>query len=50
MVLFDEWGGLYEKNGVKIQVNTGTGSNIPVRIGAWPQIDILTLEGCATES
>ena len=50
MFLFDEWGGLYEKNGVKIHVNTGTGSNIPFRIGAWPQIDILTLEGFATKS
>ena len=50
MFLFDEWGGLYEKNGVKIHVNTGTGSNIPFRIGAWPQIDILTLEGFTTKS
>lgn len=44
MFLFDEWGGVYEGNGVKINVNTGTGSNIPFRIGAWPEIDIVTLE------
>lgn len=48
MFLFDEWGGVYEGNGVKINVNTGTGSNIPFRIGAWPEIDIVTLDRPAT--
>ena len=44
MFLFDEWGGVYEGNGVKINVSTGTGSNIPFRIGAWPEIDLVTLD------
>ncbi|MGM9768530.1 MAG: metallophosphoesterase [Candidatus Cryptobacteroides sp.] len=48
MFLFDEWGGVYESNGVKINVCTGTGSNIPFRIGAWPEIDIITLERTAS--
>ena len=44
MFLFDEWGGVYEGNGVRINVSTGTGSNIPFRIGAWPEIDLVTLD------
>lgn len=42
--LFEEWGGLYNKNGKKLFVNTGTGSNIPFRLGAWPEIDIIVLQ------
>lgn len=41
--LFTEWGGLYKENGQYLHVNTGTGSNIPFRLGAWPEITIITL-------
>ena len=42
-LLFSEWGGLYKENGQYLHVNTGTGSNIPFRLGAWPEITIITL-------
>lgn len=41
---YDEWGGLYEdENGRKLYVSTGTGSNVAFRLGAWPEIDVITL-------
>ncbi|MGM9738782.1 MAG: metallophosphoesterase [Candidatus Cryptobacteroides sp.] len=46
MFLFDEWGGLYSGNNNRLYVNTGTGGNIPFRIGAWPEIDIIELRKC----
>ena len=42
-LLFTEWGGLYQENNQYLHVNTGTGSNIPFRLGAWPEITIITL-------
>jgi predicted MPP superfamily phosphohydrolase len=42
-LLFSEWGGLYKENNQYLHVNTGTGSNIPFRLGAWPEITIITL-------
>ena len=42
-MLFSEWGGLYKENNQYLHVNTGTGSNIPFRLGAWPEITIITL-------
>lgn len=47
MWLFDEWGGLYEEDGRKLFVSTGSGGNIPFRFGAWPEVDIITLRKCA---
>lgn len=41
--IYDEWGGLYSQNGQHLYVSTGTGSNIPFRLGAWPEIDVITL-------
>lgn len=42
-LLFSEWGGLYHQDKQFLHVNTGTGSNIPFRLGAWPEISIITL-------
>ena len=42
-LLFSEWGGLYKENNQYLHVNTGTGSNIPFRLGAWPEITIIAL-------
>lgn len=40
---FDEWGGLYDEDGRKLFVSTGSGGNLPARFGAWPEVDIITL-------
>lgn len=40
---YPEWGGLYVENGRQLHVSTGTGSNIPFRFGAWPEIDLIVL-------
>lgn len=42
-LLFSEWGGLYKEDNQYLHVNTGTGSNIPFRLGAWPEITVITL-------
>lgn len=42
-LLFSEWGGLYSQDHQFLHVNTGTGSNIPFRLGAWPEISIIVL-------
>lgn len=42
-LLFSHWGGLYKQGEQYLYVNTGTGSNIPFRLGAWPEISIITL-------
>ncbi|MGL4519285.1 MAG: metallophosphoesterase [Phocaeicola sp.] len=39
-----EWGGMYEEEGRKLYVNTGTGSNLPFRLGAWPEVTLITLK------
>lgn len=43
-LFFSEWGGLYKENNQYLHVNTGTGSNIPFRLGAWPEITIITIK------
>lgn len=43
--VYDQWGGLYEKEDQKLYVNVGMGYvGIPFRIGAWPEITVLTLQ------
>ncbi len=44
--MYEQWAGLYEKNGQKIYVNRGFGYSqvMPARIGILPEITILTLE------
>lgn len=41
---YPEWGGLYTEGTRHLFVSTGTGSNFPFRLGAWPEIDVLTLK------
>lgn len=43
MWAYDEWGGLYSEDERSLYVNTGTGSNVPFRYGAWPEITFITL-------
>ncbi len=40
---YPEWGGLYYEGKRVLHVSTGTGSNVPFRWGAWPEIDVITL-------
>lgn len=42
--LYDEWGGLYEEDGQKLFVSIGVGGGVPFRIGATPEINVLTLK------
>ncbi len=42
--VYREWGGLYTQGHQHLHVSVGTGSNIPFRLGAWPEIDIITLQ------
>ncbi len=39
-----EWGGLYKEGKQQLYVSTGIGGSVPYRLGAWPAIDVLTLE------
>lgn len=41
--LYPEWGGLYTDHGRALHVSTGIGGTVPFRLGAWPEIDIITL-------
>lgn len=43
-LFFKEWGGKYEKNGQTLFVSLGIGGNVPFRLGAWPEINIITLK------
>lgn len=40
---YPEWGGLYEEAGRLLYVSLGAGSNVAFRLGAWPEINVLTL-------
>ena len=42
---YDEWGGLYEQDSQKLYVNIGLGEvAIPMRVGATPEITLITLK------
>lgn len=41
---YKEWGGLYTENDRMLYVSTGVGGNIAFRLGAWPQIVMITLK------
>lgn len=40
---YQEWGGKYTENGSMLYVSTGIGGTVPFRLGAWPEINIITL-------
>ena len=44
MWAYDEWGGRYIDDKRNLYVNSGTGSNVAFRLGAWPEITLLTLK------
>ena len=37
------WGGLYKEGNQQLFVSTGIGGMIRFRLGAWPEIDVITL-------
>lgn len=41
--IYPEWGGLYEEGTRRLHVSTGVGSNVAFRLGAWPEINVITL-------
>ncbi len=41
--IYPEWGGVYREGSRYLNVNTGTGGNVPFRFGAWPEIALITL-------
>lgn len=43
-LFFKEWGGHYREGSRHLFVCTGTGGNVPFRLGAWPQISLITLD------
>lgn len=46
---YDEWGGAYYQNGRALYVSLGTGEvMIPFRLGAWPEVTLITLRRTAT--
>ena len=40
---YKEWGGLYQEDGQSLFISEGTGGSIPFRLGATPEIIIITL-------
>ncbi len=39
-----EWGGLYHEGKQQLYVSTGVGGSVPYRLGAWPTVELITLE------
>lgn len=44
MLVHDEWGGKSYDGDQLLNVNIGTGGNVPFRFGAWPEIGLITLK------
>ncbi len=40
---YQEWGGKYIEDGSMLYVSTGIGGTVPFRIGAWPEVNVITL-------
>ena len=43
-VAYQEWGGKYTEDGSMLYVSTGIGGTVPFLLGAWPEINIITLQ------
>ena len=41
---YREWGGLYREQEASLYVSTGVGGSVPFRLGAWPQLTLITLK------
>ncbi len=45
--LYEQWSGRYDRDGRTLYINDGTGYvAYPMRLGAWPEITLFTLERC----
>lgn len=40
---YHEWGGAYRDHGRMLYVSLGIGGSVPFRLGAWPEINVITL-------
>lgn len=40
---YNEWGGKYVEDGRMLYVSLGIGGTVPFRLGAWPEINVITL-------
>ena len=41
---YNEWGGKYTEGNAMLYVSIGIGGTMPFRFGAWPEINVITLE------
>ena len=41
---FKEWGGIYRRGTQMLYVSAGLGGSLPFRLGAWPEMTIITLK------
>lgn len=44
---YPEWGGFYRDGGQTLHVSLGAGGTVPFRFGAWPEINVITLQKTA---
>lgn len=42
-LMYREWGGMYRENGQTLYVSLGISGGVPFRLGAWPEINVITL-------
>lgn len=40
---YNEWGGKYVEGGSMLHVSLGVGGTVPFRLGAWPEVNVITL-------
>jgi predicted MPP superfamily phosphohydrolase len=40
---YNEWGGKYTEDGSMLYVSLGVGGTVPFRLGAWPEVNVITL-------
>lgn len=40
---YNEWGGKYVEDGSMLHVSLGVGGTVPFRLGAWPEVNVITL-------
>lgn len=41
---FKEWGGIYRQGAQMLYVSAGLGGSLPFRLGAWPEMTVITLK------
>jgi len=46
-LIYTRWSGRYDEKGRTLYINDGTGYvAFPMRLGAWPEITLITLKRC----